>query len=108
MAKLAKAPKARREVRRNVPSIDLALNIVTISVTSLIGLVATALCTWFSYVMRNPDLEYYDIAGMMDYIDANINFMSSYIFCSLVMWATIGFILATLLVRLIKYILNYK
>lgn len=107
-AKAVKAPKAPREVRRNVPSIDLALNIVRISVTSVVCLVVTFVCTWLLYVMQNPDAEYYTLAGMMEYIDKNNVFMGSYIVCGLVMWATIGFILATLLVKLIKYILNYK
>ena len=107
MAK-AKAPKAPREVRRNVPAIDLALNIVRISVTTIICLAATFLCSWLIYVVQNPEAEFYSWAGMMQYIDKNSHFMSSYIVCSFIMWATLGFILATLIVRLIKYILNYK
>lgn len=107
MAKI-KAPKAPREVRRNVPSIDLALNIVLASVTTIICLTATFLCSWLSYVVQNPEAEYYTFAGMMQYIDKNIHFMSSYVVCSFIMWATLGFIIASLIVRLIKYILNYK
>lgn len=103
-----KAVKAPREVRRNVPSIDLALNITRISVTTVICLVMTYLCTWLSYVVQTPDAEFYSFAGMMEFIDKNIPFMSSYIVCSFIMWATIGFILATLLVKFIKYCLNYK
>ena len=106
--KAPKAPKAPREVRRNVPSIDLALNIVRYSVTTVICLVVTFLCSWLSYVVQTPDAEYYTISGLMQYIDKNSHFMSSYIVCSFIMWATIGFILATLIVKLIKYILNYK
>lgn len=107
MAK-AKAVKAPREVRRNVPSIDLALNIVRISVTTIVCLGITFLATWLNYVVQNPEAEFYNITGMMEFIDKNINFMSSYISCAFILWATIGFILATLLVRFIKYCLNYK
>ncbi len=103
-----KAAKAPREVRRNVPSIDLALNIVRISVTTIVCLVLTYLCTWFNYVVQTPDAEFYNFAGMMEYVDKNINFMSSYVVCAFILWAAIGFVLATLLVKFIKYCLNYK
>ena len=107
MAKV-KAVKAPREVRRNVPSIDLALNIVTASVTTIGCLGVTFLATWLNYMVQTPDAEFYTVAGMMTYIDKNINFMSSYIVCAFILWAAIGFVLATLVVRLIKYCLNYK
>ena len=103
-----KAAKAPREVRRNVPSIDLALNITRISVTTVVCLAFTFLGTWLNYVVQSPDVEFYTFAGMMEYIDKNINFMSSYIACAFILWAAIGFILATLVVRFIKYCLNYK
>jgi hypothetical protein len=107
MAKV-KAAKAPREVRRNVPSIDLALNITRISVTTIICLGITFLATWLNYVVQNPEAEIYNVEGMMKFIDKNINFMSSYIVCAFILWAAIGFVLATLLVRFIKYCLNYK
>ena len=107
MAK-TKAVKAPREVRRNVPSIDLALTIVRVSVTTIICFGLTFLGTWLNYVVQSKDAEVYNYAGMMAFIDKNINFMSSYIVCAFILWAAIGFILATLLVRFIKYCLNYK
>ena len=107
MAK-AKAVKAPREVRRNVPSIDLALNIVRIAVTTIVCLGLTYLGTWLNYVVQSPEAEFYSFAGMMEYIDKNINFMSSYVVCAFILWAAIGFVLATLVVRFIKYCLNYK
>ena len=107
MAKI-KAAKAPREVRRNVPSIDLALNIVRIAVTTIVCLGCTFLGTWLNYVVQNSDAEFYTVNAMMEFIDKNINFMSSYIACAFVLWAAIGFVLATLVVRFIKYCLNYK
>ena len=106
--KAAKAPKAPREVRRNVPSIDLALNIVKASVTTILGLGLTFLCTWLYYVAQNKEAEEYTIQLMMEYIDKNILYMSAVVVCGLILWATIGFILATLIVKAIKYFLNYK
>ena len=107
-AKAAKAPKAPREVRRNVPSIDLALNIVKISVTTILGIGLTFLCTWFYYMAQNKTAEVYTIELMMEYIDKNILYMSAVVVCGLILWATIGFIISTLIVKAIKYFLNYK
>ena len=98
--------KATKEVRRNIPIIDNILLAVRIVVTAIIGAAMTFLCTWLSYVVQSEE-EIYTIESMKLFLDGN-NFMFSYIICSVIFWCVIGFILATLIVKAIKYFLNYK
>ena len=105
--KALKAPKPPREVKRNIPAIDIGCAIATVLITLAICALMTYLCTWWSYLI-SVDADVYNTAEMMKYIKKNINFMTSYIFCGVVLWGTIGFILSTLAVKLFKHIINYK
>ena len=98
--------KATKEVRRNIPIIDNILLAIRIGVTTIVGIAMTFLCTWLSYVVQSEE-EIYTIESMKLFLDGN-NFMFSYIVCSVIFWCVIGFILATLIVKAIKYFLNYK
>lgn len=98
--------KATKEVRRNIPIIDNILLAVRLAVTAIVGAAMTFLCTWLSYVVQSEE-EIYTLESMKLFLDGN-NFMFSYIVCSVIFWCVIGFILATLIVKAIKYFLNYK
>ena len=100
-------PKAPREVKRNVPAIDLSFHIFTIVFTLALCVVMTYICTWALYVVQTED-ELMDFAGMMKYVKKNINFMVSYVVCGVVLWGTIGFVLSKVFIKLAKIILNYK
>ena len=73
MAKAIKKEKAPREVKRNVPAIDLSFLIFTIVFTLALCVVMTYICTWALYVVQTED-ELMDFAGMMKYVKKNINF----------------------------------
>ena len=108
-----KKEKAPREVKRNIPWIEAIFSVITAIQTLATSVLVTYLCTWSLYVMsamRSTEEVVINFAGMMEYIKApsNINFMVSYIFCGFVFWAVIGFVLAQLEIKLIKYIINYK
>jgi hypothetical protein len=98
--------KATKEVRRNIPIIDNILLAVRLVVTVIVGAAMTFLCTWLSYVVQSEE-EFYTIESMKLFLDGN-NFMFSYMVCGAIFWCVIGFILATLIVKAIKYFLNYK
>lgn len=106
MAKIKKE-KAPREVKRNVPAIDISFLIFTIIFTLALCLIMTYVCTWALYLVQTED-EIMDFAGMMKYVDKNINFMVSYVVCGVVLWGTIGFVLSKVIIKFVKYIINYK
>ena len=80
-----------------------ALGIVTLALC----VIMTYICTWALYVVQTED-EIMDFAGMMKYVDKNINFMVSYVVCGVILWGTIGFVLSKVIIKLIKLIINYK
>lgn len=106
--KTAKAPKIR-EVKRNVPAIDLSFTIGTIVFTIAFCLLMTYICTW-GYYTTIVEAETHTFASMMEYIKSpkTIPFMSSYIFGGVALWGTIGFVLSKLIIRAVKYFINYK
>ncbi len=100
--------KATKEVRRNIPIIDNILLAIRVVITTIVGAGMTFLCTWLSYVVQSEE-EFYTIEGMKLFLDGKAKtFMTSYIACSIIFWCVIGFILATLIVKAVKYFLNYK
>ncbi len=117
MAK-AKAAKIKKEkppriVRRNIPWIDAIFSVITAVMSLGVCVGMTYVCTWSLYVMavmNDPEQKVMNFQGMIEYIkaDSNVNFMISYIFCSIVFWAVIGFVLGKLLIKLIKIMINYK
>ena len=110
MAKtMIKKEKAPREVRRNVPAIDLSFLIFTIAFTLLICVLMTYVCSWSLYLMDTED-KVMTFNGMIKYIKkaSNINFMVSYIFCSVVFWGAIGFVLSQVIIKVAKNLLNYR
>jgi len=106
MAKV-KAQKAPKEVKRNIPAIDISCVIFTILITIAMCVVMTYVCTWGSYYIQSEE-DILTFQGMMKYVEKNINFMRSYIFCGIVLWGTIGFVISKLIIKLFKYIINYK
>jgi len=105
--KTAKAPKIR-EVKRNVPAIDLSFTIGTIVFTLMFCLLMTYICTWGYYTTIVE--ENHTFASMIEYIKAprNFPFTSSYVFGGVVLWGTIGFVLSKLIIKAVKYFINYK
>lgn len=106
MAKV-KVPREQREVRRNIESIDRMLLTVKIAITAIVGILMSFLCCWLSYSIQLED-EIATFDGLLKYLDSNPVFMSSYVVCNVIMWGTIGFVIATLVNKAIKYFLNYK
>ena len=106
-AKKVKAPKAPREVKRNIPAIDISFLIFTIIFSLALCIIMTYVSTWGLYLAQTED-EIMDFAGMMKYVDKNINFMVSYVVCSVILWGTIGFVLSKVIIKFVKYLLNYK
>ena len=106
--KAEKAPKIR-EVRRNVPAIDLSFSIGTAVFTVAFCLLMTYICTW-GYYTTIVEADVYTFGSMMEYVKdiKNIPFMSSYIFGGVALWGTIGFVLSKLIIRAVKYFINYK
>ena len=106
--KAEKTPKIR-EIKRNVPAIDLSFTIGTIVFTIAFCLIMTYICTW-GYYTTIVESDTYSFATMMEYIKAprNFPFTSSYVFGGLVLWGTIGFVLAQLIITAVKYFINYK
>ena len=107
--KKEKGEKAPREIRRNVPSIDRAFFIFTIAFTLIICLLMTYVCSWSLYLMSTDD-KVMTFNGMIKYIKkaSNVNFMISYIFCSIVFWGTIGFVLSQVIIKVTKHFMNYR
>ena len=101
--------KAPREIRRNVPAIDRTFFIFTIAFTLIICILMTYVCSWSLYLMDTDD-KVMTFNGMIKYIKkaSNINFMISYIFCSVVFWGAIGFVLSQVIIKFAKYLLNYR
>lgn len=108
MAKEKKV-KAPREVKRNVPAIDISFAIGTVIFSIAFCLLMTYICTW-GYYTTIVEAETYTFQSMIDYIkDAkNIPFTSSYIFGGVALWGTIGFVLSKVIIKGIKHIINYK
>lgn len=108
-AKKIKEAKAPREIRRNVPHIDRAFLIFTIAFSILVCVLMTYVCSWSLYVMSTED-KVMTFDGMMKYIQkpANINFMVSYIVCSVIFWGTMGFVLSQVILKAVKYFMNYR
>ena len=102
-----KAPKAPREVKRNIPAIDISFIVFSIIFSLVLCVLMTYACTWWSYLIQTED-EIMNFEGMMKYVEKNINFMRSYIFCGIVLWGTIGFVISRVIIKLVKIILNYK
>ena len=96
-----------KEVRRNDPKIDRAFLIFTICFTVILCIVMTFIASWSLYAIQTEE-EVITMAGMMKYTKKNINYMISYIFCGLVLWGTIGFVLSKVILKLAKYLLNYR
>ena len=96
-----------KEVRRNDPKIDRSFLIFTICFTVVLCIVMTFVASWSLYAIQSEE-EVITTAGMMKYMKKNINFMVSYIFCGLVLWGTIGFVLSQVILKLARYLLNYK
>lgn len=108
MAKI-KTPKAPKEVKRNVPAIDISFTIGTVIFSILFCLLMTYICTW-GYYTTIVEAETYTFASMLEYLKnpKNLPFTSSYVFGGVVLWGTIGFVLSKLIIRAIKYFINYK
>ena len=108
-AKKIKEAKAPREVRRNIPAIDNTFLIFTIVFSLLVCILMTYVCSWSLYVMDTED-KVVTFQGMMKYIQktSNLNFMISYIFCSVVFWGAIGFVLSQVIIKFAKHLLNYR
>ena len=98
-----------KEVRRNVPAIDLSFTIGTIVFSVAFCIIMTYICTW-GYYTTIVEAETYTFASMMEYVKApkNLPFTSSYIFGGLALWGTIGFVLSQLIIKAVKYFMNYK
>ena len=96
-----------KEIRRNDPKIDRSFLIFTICFTVVLCIVMTFIASWSLYAIQSEE-EVITTAGMMKYMKKNINFMVSYIFCGLVLWGTIGFVLSQVILKLARYLLNYK
>ncbi len=107
MSKFTDIFKPHGEVKRNVPSIDRALFIIRASVTAVVCLAMTFLCTWLSYAVQSTE-DVLTFSAMLEYLEKSKTFMTSYIICAFIMWGVIGFVLATLIVKAIKYFINYK
>ena len=108
-----KQEKPPREVKRNIPWIDAIFSAITAVMSLGICALMTYICTWSLYVMtmmKSTEEQILNFDGMVAYIkaDSNVNFMISYIFCSIVFWAVIGFVLSKVLIKFIKYVINYK
>ena len=108
-AKKIKKEKAPREIKRNIPAIDNTFLIFTIAFSLIVCVLMTYVCSWSLYVMDTED-KIMTFQGMMKYIQktSNLNFMISYIFCSIVFWGAIGFVLSQVIIKFAKYLLNYK
>ena len=106
--KAEKAPKIK-EVKRNVPAIDLSFTIGTVVFTIAFCLIMTYICTW-GYYTTIVQAETYTFSSMIEYIkdSKNIPFTSSYIFGGVALWGTIGFVLSRLIIKAVKYFINYK
>lgn len=96
-----------KEIRRNDPKIDRSFLIFTICFTVVLCIVMTFVASWSLYAIQTEE-EVITIAGMMKYMNRNINFMVSYIVCGVVLWGTIGFVLSKVILKLVKYLLNYR
>ena len=107
--KKEKVEKAPREIRRNIPAFDRTFLIFTIAFTLLICVLMTYVCSWSLYLMDTED-KVMTFNGMIKYIKkaSNINFMVSYIFCSVVFWGAIGFVLSQVIIKIAKNLLNYR
>ena len=96
-----------KEVRRNDPKIDRAFFIFTICFTVILCILMTFIASWSLYAIQTEE-EVITMAGMMKYMKKNANFMVSYIFCGLVLWGTIGFVLSKVMLKVARYFLNYR
>lgn len=109
--KAKKAPKAPKvkEIRRNIPAIDISFTIGTVIFSILFCAVMTYICTW-GYYTTIVEAETYTFASMIEYLTSpkNTPFTTSYIFGGLVLWGTIGFVLSKVIIKAIKYFINYK
>lgn len=101
--------KAPREVRRNVPAIDISFAIGTVVFSIAFCLLMTFICTW-GYYTTIVEAETYTFGSMLEYLKnpKNIPFTSSYVFGGVVLWSTIGFVLSKVIIKAIKYFINYK
>ena len=101
--------KAPKEVKRNVPAIDISFTIGTVIFSIAFCLLMTYICTW-GYYTTIVEAEVYTFGSMIDYLkDAkNLPFTSSDVFGGVVLWGTIGFVLSKLIIKAVKYFINYK
>ena len=109
--KAKKAPKAPKvkEIRRNVPAIDISFTIGTLVFSILFCAAMTYICTW-GYYTTIVEAETYTFGSMIEYLTApkNTPFTTSYVFGGLVLWGTIGFVLSKVIIKVIKHFINYK
>ena len=98
-----------KEVKRNVPAIDLGFTIGTIVFSVAFCLIMTYICTW-GYYTTIVEAETYTFGSMIEYLKApkNLPFTSSYVFGGFALWGTIGFVLSKVIIKAIKYFMNYK
>ena len=106
-----KIPQAK-EVKRNIPAIDISFLIFTLVFSIVFCVLLTYMCTWgyFTTIAELEEGREYVFNDMIEYIKLpkNTSFMISYIFSALALWGTIGFILSKLIIKVVKYFLNYK